>query len=568
MSGPFVYTAAIWPPILTALFLLALAAYSWRRRRVPGALPFAVSGVFSALWAASYALQYAATDPLAKTFWLRFGLAWSLPALTAITCFILEYAWPGRWLTRRTLALLAIMPLLFVLLLASRLHPLLIRDYVVSEDLYAQTAPGGWVFFVYAYLLGLLNIGVLVWLFVRSPQQRWLAALLMAGQVISRAFYAQQILSADHFDLPFNAPILIVPYLIYAVALFALRIFDPIVMARQSAIDQLDAGVLVLDRAGRVVGHNPAAAHMLGLSGDQIRERPIGALLPAGAAATIHSAIAAGSSGSHDTSLRERDIQLQTSPLRDWRGLDVGHLLLLHDVTAQNQAQAQLLAQQRVLATLQERERLARELHDSAAQMLSYTSVQAQAIQKHVHDGNLATAEAQLARLAEVASAAHTDVRESILGLKASGEAAPRLLATLGQYLTTYRVNYGIATELRVTGGLSEDDFTPDIAVHLLRVIAEALTNARKHAHAGRVCVDVARADGGARVDGGARITIADDGRGFDSSVAGAPEHYGLAFMRERMAQVGGRLAIDSRPGVGTRVVLDVPLPTPQEVTT
>ncbi len=96
MSAPYVYTTAIWPPILTALFLLALAVYSWRRRSVPGALPFAASGVFSALWAASYALQYAATDPLAKTLWLRFGLAWSLPGLTAITCFILEYAWPGR----------------------------------------------------------------------------------------------------------------------------------------------------------------------------------------------------------------------------------------------------------------------------------------------------------------------------------------------------------------------------------------------------------------------------------------------------------------------------------------
>jgi len=375
MSGPYVYTTTMWPPILTALFLLALAVYSWRRRSVPGALPFAASGVFSALWAASYALQYAATDPLTKTFWLRFGLAWSLPALTAITCFIVEYAWPGRWLTRRTLALLAIVPLLFVLLLASRLHPLLIRDYVVTDEVLAQLAPGSWVFFIYAYLLGLLNIGVLVWLFVRSPQQRGLATLLMAGQVISRAFYAQQLLSADHLDLPFNAPIMIVPYTIYAVALFAFRIFDPMVVARQSAIDQLDAGVLVLDRAGRVVGHNPAAVNMLGLAGEEIRGRPISALLPAGTAETIHGAMAAGSSGFHDTSLRERDIQLQTSPLRDWRGLDVGRLLLLHDVTAQNQAQTQLLAQQRVLATLQERERLARELHDSAAQILSYTSI-------------------------------------------------------------------------------------------------------------------------------------------------------------------------------------------------
>jgi two-component system nitrate/nitrite sensor histidine kinase NarX len=188
--------------------------------------------------------------------------------------------------------------------------------------------------------------------------------------------------------------------------------------------------------------------------------------------------------------------------------------------------------------------------------------MQAQAIQKHVHDGKLATAEAQLARLAEATLAAHTDVRESILGLKASGGASPQLLSTLRQYLATYEASYGIATELTVADGLGDDDFAPDTTVQVLRVIAEALTNARKHARAGRVCVTVAC--GGGVV----RITIADDGRGFDAGApaAGAPEHYGLAFMRERMAQVGGDLAIDAHPGAGTRIILDAPLYARQEV--
>jgi len=86
-----------------------------------------------------------------------------------------------------------------------------------------------------------------------------------------------------------------------------------------------------------------------------------------------------------------------------------------------------------------------------------------------------------------------------------------------------------------------------------LRVVQEALTNAHKHGHAGQVYVSLGRRNGAAR------LVVADDGRGFDTAAVGEG-HYGLAIMRERMAQVGGRLAIESRPGAGTRIVLDAPI--------
>lgn len=562
MHGPYAYIPTIWPPILTALFLLVLATYSWRRRHVPGATPFVVSCLFTATWAFAFALQYAAIPEATKAFWLRFGIMWSLPATTAVTCFILEYAWPGRWLTRRNLVLLSITPLLFALLLLNEAaRPFLFRGYIVDgHRLFVQMNGWSWVFVAYAYLLGVINVCVLAWLFMRSPQQRWLVAVMIAGQIVSRIVHTQQIARLDHFDLPLDIPFLLLPYLVYAAALFAFHIFDPMAMARQMAIEQLNAGVLVLDRSQWVVGLNPAAARILSLSPDDTLGRAVGELLPEGAVGQPAGA------GVAERVLRlgappGRDYLLESSPLRDWRGLDVGCLLLLYDVTEQRRAQTQLLEQQRVLATLQERERLARELHDSAGQMLGYVSLQAQAIQKHVHDGNLDAAESQLTRLAGVAAAAHTDVRESILSLRVGG-ASPCLVSALGSYLAAYEVNYGIVTELVVADGLSDEEFTSDTTVQLLRVIAEALTNARKHAHAGRVRVGLARDNGGARIE------IADDGRGFatDAHPNGAAGHFGLAFMRERMAQVDGQLTIDSQPGAGTRIVLSVPLRTGQEV--
>lgn len=557
MSQHYTYTPDIWPPALTALFLLLLAGYGWRRRRVPGAIPFAISCVFAFGWAVGLMMQAAAVDPATQRLWLRLGSIWSLPALTAVTCFILEYVWPGRWLSRRNLALLSVAPLLFAaLMLSNEAHQLMVRYPASAGAASLPLGPAGWGSLVYSFALGLINIFALSWLFARSPRHRWLAALMIAGQIVSRVLFTQQGISADPLRLPFNAPIIALPYVVYAVALFAARIFDPLVMAHRTAVAQLDVGVLALDGGQRVVDLNPAAEHILRLPLERARGRAVGDLLPAQVGEHL--------GGEHATEIalslgapQAREYTLGVSPLRDWRGLDVGTLLLLHDVTDQQRAQAQIVAQQRALATLQERERLARELHDGAGQMFGYVSLQAQAIHKLVSDGHLAAAEEQLVRLADVASAAHIDLRESILSLKAGAGASPAFLAALRQYLTAYQNNYGIAVALSVADDLDDNAFAPDTTAQLLRVITEALTNARRHGGASRVSVRVARAGDVARV------TVADDGRGFDEGApanAGVDAHFGLAFMHERMAQVGGGLAIDSRPGAGTRVTLTAPL--------
>ena len=89
----------------------------------------------------------------------------------------------------------------------------------------------------------------------------------------------------------------------------------------------------------------------------------------------------------------------------------------------------------------------------------------------------------------------------------------------------------------------------------LRRVIQEALTNARQHGHARSVQVAFEQAGDQAQ------ILIADDGRGFDpEQLAAGGSHLGLAYMRERLAHIGGGLEIHSRPGTGTQVVLQVPI--------
>lgn len=92
MTWSYAYTPQIWPPVFTVLVLIALAIYSFRRRSVPGALPFTFALLCGALWMVGSSLEVAAVDASAKIFWVKFQAVWLLPSATAVTCFLLDYA--------------------------------------------------------------------------------------------------------------------------------------------------------------------------------------------------------------------------------------------------------------------------------------------------------------------------------------------------------------------------------------------------------------------------------------------------------------------------------------------
>jgi hypothetical protein len=96
----YAYTPYFWPSAGTALLLLGLATYSWRRHGVASALPLMIGCLFGAAYAAGSVMEYAAADLATKIFWSKSQTWFQMPIVFAVTCFILEYAWPGRWLTR------------------------------------------------------------------------------------------------------------------------------------------------------------------------------------------------------------------------------------------------------------------------------------------------------------------------------------------------------------------------------------------------------------------------------------------------------------------------------------
>ena len=534
------------------LLFVALGVTSWRRRLVSGAQPFAFVCLFLALWTFGELMELAAATAPAQQVWFHFRAVWQLPAITAGVFFTLQFAGLGRHLTRRVALLLCLPPLLAaVLILTNDAHLLFWSDGVYPAAAPAQLGSVGRLFLAYSYLLTLLNVPLLLWLFFRSPPDRWAIAIILAGNVAVRAALIADSTGRNPFA-PLDAAVvgLMVLAVTYGLALFRFRIFDPVRLARQVAIEQMGEGMVVLDTAGCVADVNPTAATMLDIDTATARGQPAARFLPADLA--LLSTGAAERTFVLGDDAQQRYYVAQAWPLRDRHHGPLGRLLLLRDVTEQKRAEQRLLAQQRVLATLLERERLANELHDGVGQMLAFVSMQAQATRKQMADGCLGAADAQLARLAEAAQEAHLDLRQSILSLKTGPNAERSFIEALRHTLAGYRDLYAIRAELSVADGL-EDAFAPECGVQLMRVVQEALSNAHRHGRARAVSVALTRHNGRAR------LTISDDGRGFDTAASPDDGHFGLAIMRERATQVGGSLSIDSHPGVGTRIVVDVP---------
>jgi signal transduction histidine kinase len=205
---------------------------------------------------------------------------------------------------------------------------------------------------------------------------------------------------------------------------------------------------------------------------------------------------------------------------------------------------------------LEERARLARELHDTLGQVCAFVNTQGQTVLRLMDRGDISLANDYVQRIIEVSKEADLEIRQMILGLCAS-PIDQGLYQTLQRFLGQYERTYGIQSELDMPPVFRENAFEPQVEVQLLRILQEALTNVRKHADSPIVRIAFGWDDGFARV------TIRDTGRGFvlDERKVEADfgEHVGLRMMGERAAEVGGTLTVDTAPGQGTTVVVRVP---------
>lgn len=208
---------------------------------------------------------------------------------------------------------------------------------------------------------------------------------------------------------------------------------------------------------------------------------------------------------------------------------------------------ARLHARARHAAILEERQRLARELHDSVTQGLYGVSLYTAAARRALVDGDVASVRNNLRDVAETTQEAVAEMRQLLIELRPQILDEQGLASALWSRLQAVHAHAGISVEF----DCAEDvRLAADAEQELYRIAQEALNNVLKHARASRVRVALRQ------MNGRVRMHISDDGKGF------APETptggFGLSGMRERVVRLGGDLRVDSTHGEGTRLEIEV----------
>jgi signal transduction histidine kinase len=210
---------------------------------------------------------------------------------------------------------------------------------------------------------------------------------------------------------------------------------------------------------------------------------------------------------------------------------------------------ARLYEQAQQLAVVKERNRLARDLHDSVTQALYGVTLYSEAAARQLLSGETDLVSDHLCRIRETAQESLREMRLLIFELRLPILKQDGLASALQARLEAVESRVGLETELRADG---DGRLAPDIEEGLYRIALEALNNALRHAHASRVIVSLHRNNRTVAME------IADDGVGFDPTRARERGGFGLRGMEERAARMGGQLTVQSIPGNGTTIRVEV----------
>ena len=559
----FYYTPYIWFLLASAGIVAALVVHAWHQRIVPGAKPLLAILAAIVLWNLANALEITGLELPTKIFWANVQYLSFVVLPVAGLAMVLEYTGRGRWL-RGNLPWLVIIPALTMLFVwTNGLHGLMRqRVYLYQAGpliLVGKTyGPWFWVHTAYSYLLLLGS----VFLLLRSFSQvcsifRWQSLILLGGLLLPVAgnlIYLTRLGPDLRLDL---TPIIFgLSGLLTAWGLLRFRLFDLVPVARTAVIENMDDGVIVLDMRRRIQDLNPAALRILGwMPGESIGRQAEEVFGPWPELAAISQGKAERGDLELGPAEQRRSYELHASLLPGLRDRSGGRIVILHDATVQKETQLRLVLQQRTLAALEEREHLARELHDSVAQVLGFVNLRTQTARDLLAGGRTAETDSILGRLAEVALEAQGEVRGFMRRLK-DRAAAGDFLVGLQELLRQFERDHGIVTDLQAARDFTDRIFVPETRAQVLRIVQEILTNIWRHAEAD--CVHVSLVVREAE----AQVIVEDNGRGFD------PGHVkvvgegglGLGIMRERAREAGGALEVHSQPGLGTRVVVRMPL--------
>ena len=242
--------------------------------------------------------------------------------------------------------------------------------------------------------------------------------------------------------------------------------------------------------------------------------------------------------------LRLHDRELE-STRRNYSLLDLKQKLLTLDTRNE-----ELLEQLEYKVVLDERTRLAREIHDGLAQTLAFLKLEAGRMQAYVSKGELEAVTRTLQACYQTLSEAYLDARQAIDNLRRVPD------EKIGDWLEMTAIEFKTLTglEVDVSNVNLSYIFSPSVKAQLIRIIQEALTNIRKHAQAYRVTISALERKEDIIIE------VCDNGCGFSPEETQPASQYGLRSMRERAESIGADFQIISAPSAGTTLRLLIPI--------
>jgi PAS domain S-box-containing protein len=387
----FQLTPFLIPLLLAALISAGVAAYAWRRRATRGAAAFVLLMACVAVWSFGYALELAGADLPTKLFWARLQYFGVVGVTFMWLVFALQYTRRERWLTLPRIVLGALIPMITLLLVLTNEAHGLIWPAVGLEatgSFLALTVSHGlwfWIHFVYSYLLLLLGTALIILALTQlHGLYRSQALALLAGALapwLGNVFYFLELSPIPQLDLtPF---VFTFSGALWAYGIFRYQLLDLAPVARNTVVESMSDGMLVIDMERRIVDANLAAARFLDASPKELIGRTTTEVF--GSWPHLLERYRDVSEAQDEISLGEgearRHYSVRISPIADDRGRITARLLVVRDITASKLVELELRRMAERQTTLYEVLRDIGEQPDPE----SVARVAVEAIARHTH---------------------------------------------------------------------------------------------------------------------------------------------------------------------------------------
>lgn len=563
----FQYIPYIWPLIGSACMTLFLGIYELLvQKKAKGITYFVLSMFVVTIWSSCNALEMSSLDFSTKLFWANmqyFAYCYSPVTLLALC---MQFTGYDKWVNNKRILWLAVIPtIIIVLIWTDGLHGLI--RYNMSMDysglfpvITKKYGPAFYIHAVYSHTLNMIACVLLIKrLFIKNMLYRRQALALLVGMsliIVPNIIYISGISAVKRFDI---TPVFFGPAaLIMSWGIFRFKMFDLVPLARTTVIETMNAGMMVLDLQERILDVNTAFEKILGKEASKIYTRKVGEVcsnIPEFARACMDGSVAHAEFSIEDNEI-QKVYEVMLSPLTDKNGILIGRLAMIYEITEKKQAEQEFLKQQRKLAVVKERERITRDMHDNLGQVLGFINLQAQGIRQELVNSGVEIAVGSIDKLIEVTQSAHNEIREYIRNMRNLNSMEKNLFIAIEKYITDFKRQTAISVEHNIPMGFDGEGFEINVMVNLLNIVKEALNNIRKHAQATQVKIYY-------HLHGGhLSITIEDNGKGFeaDDSPNSTGNKFGLNIMRERAAEIGAEIHLESVVGKGSKVTLRIPV--------